>query len=185
MLLVVTLIANTARVLAEYLAVIVNSRAILDLRQQMYAHVLKMPLSRFSENTSDTMSRFVQDMAEIFRGLNNFFQQGVAEPFKALGVLSIALAINWKLTLLLLIGAPIMVVMLRKLGGKIRRANRKLLIGYGQMLTRLENTLVGMRRGQGLHPRELRAPRTVQDRPPPAQAADQDGVHRGPVRPAG
>ncbi len=145
MLLAVTLIANTARVLAEYLAVIVNSRAILDLRQQMYAHVLKMPLSRFSENTSDTMSRFVQDMAEIFRGLNHFFQQGVAEPFKALGVLSIALAINWKLTLLLLVGAPIMAVLLRKLGGKIRRANRKLLIGYGQMLTRLENTLVGMR----------------------------------------
>ena len=160
-LFVVTLVANTARVLGEYLATIVNSRAILDLRQQMYAHVLKMPLSRFSENTSDTMSRFVQDMAEIFRGLNNFFQQAIAEPFKAMGVLAIALAISWKLTLLLLLGAPVMAILFRKLGGKIRRANRKLLIGYGQMLTRLEKHARRDARGQGLYTRELRAARTA------------------------
>jgi len=145
LLMMVMIVGNLARVFAEYLAVVVNSRAVLDLRQQMYAHVLKMPLSRFSENTSDTMSRFVQDMAEIFRGMNNFFQQAIAQPFKALGVFLIALKLDWQLTLLLLIGAPVLAVLFRKLGGKIRRANRKLLIGYGQMLTRLESTLVGMR----------------------------------------
>jgi len=144
-LMVVMLVGNIARVFAEYLAVIVNSRSVLDLRQQMYAHVLKMPLSRFSENTSDTMSRFVQDMAEIFRGMNNFYQEGIAQPFKALGVFLIALKLNWQLTLLLLVGAPVLLVLFRKLGGKVRKANRRLLIGYGQMLTRLESSLVGMR----------------------------------------
>jgi ABC-type multidrug transport system fused ATPase/permease subunit len=144
-LLCLMLVGNTARVCAGYLTALINSRAILDLRRQMYTHVLNLPLSRFSENTSDTMSKFIQDINDIFRGLNNFFQKVVAEPFKAVGVISIALWVNWRLTLIVLLCAPLAAIMFRRLGKRIRRANRKLLIGYGKMLGRLESMLVGMR----------------------------------------
>ncbi len=144
-LLVIVLVGNVARVFAQYLLVLCNSLAVVDLRKQMYAHVLKLPLSRFSRNTSDTMSMFMQDMNDINRGLNNFWQKLVAEPFKALGVFFVAIWIDWKLTLIVMVLAPFMAILFRKLGKKIRRANRKLLIGYGQMLGRLESTLVGMR----------------------------------------
>ena len=142
---VVVLVGNLARVFAQYLIVLINTRAIIDLRREMYAHVLRLPLSRFSQNTSDTMSMFTQDMNDIFRGLNNFFQKLVAEPIKASGAVIIAVALDWKLTVVVLLGAPFIAILFRKLGKKIRRANRKLLIGYGQMLGRLESTLSGMR----------------------------------------
>ena len=145
MLLVVVLIGNIARLCAHYLTLLINARAIMDLRRQMYEHVLNLPLSRFSENTSDIMSKFVQDMNDIFRGLNNFFQKLVAEPFKAIGVISIAMWLNWQLTVVVMLLAPVAAILFRKLGKKIRRANRKLLVGYGQMLGRLESTLAGMR----------------------------------------
>jgi len=144
-LLCLMLVGNTARVCAGYLTALINSRAILDLRRQMYTHVLNLPMSRFSENTSDTMSKFIQDINDIFRGLNNFFQKVVAEPFKAIGVIAIALCVNWKLTLIVMLCAPVAAIVFRRLGKKIRRANRKLLIGYGKMLGRLESMLVGMR----------------------------------------
>ena len=145
LLLGMTLIGNMAQFLAEYLAAVVNTRAVVDLRRQMYRHVLQLPLSRFTENTSDTMSKFIQDMGDIFRGLTNFFQKVVAEPFKAVGVIIVALSLNWRLTLVVMLGAPLAFALFRKLGRKIRRANRKLLIGYGQMLGRLESSLTGMR----------------------------------------
>lgn len=144
-LLVVVVVGNVARVFAEYLTILCNTLAIVDLRKQMYAHVLKLPLSHFSRNTADTMSMFMQDMNDINRGLNNFWQKMVAEPFKAVGVFFVALWIDWHLTLLVIVCAPFLALVFRKLGKKIRRANRKLLIGYGQMLGRLESTLVGMR----------------------------------------
>jgi len=145
LLMCVVVTGSLARLFAEYLTILVNSRAVLDLRRQMYTHVLNLPLSRFAESTSDTMSRFVQDMNDIFRGLNNFFQKLVAEPFKAVGAVGLALMLNWRLTLVLMLGAPLALILFRKLGKKIRRANRKLLIGYGQMLGRLEAILTGMR----------------------------------------
>ena len=145
LLLCVVVIGNVARLFAEYLTVLVNCRSIIDLRRQMYAHVLNMPLSRFSRNTTSTMSMFSQDMQEIFRGLNNFFQKVVAEPFKAIGAISLAFALNWRLTLVMLLGAPLAAILFRKMGRKIRRASRKLLIGYGVMLGQLESTLTGLR----------------------------------------
>ncbi len=144
-LLLLALFGNLARLFAEYLCLVANGRAIIDLRRQLYARVLNLPLSRFSQNTSDTMSRFVQDIQDILRGLDNFFQKVVTEPIKGAGVLTIALLINWKMTALLMIGLPIAAAVFRKLGKKVRRANRKLLVGYGQMLSVLESTLTGMR----------------------------------------
>jgi ABC-type multidrug transport system fused ATPase/permease subunit len=144
-LLSIIVIGNLARILAAYLTTLINTLAVIHLRRQMYSHVLKLPLSRFSENTSDTMSKFVQDISDILRGLTLFFQRVVAEPFKAFGVFCIALWVDWRLTLLVLLCAPIAMVVFRKLGKMIRRSNRKLLIGYGQMLGRLESTMLGMR----------------------------------------
>ncbi|MBP7934482.1 MAG: ATP-binding cassette domain-containing protein [Phycisphaerae bacterium] len=144
-LLATALIGGTANVLAEYLVLIVNCRAIIDIRRQMYRHVLNLPLSHFSRSTADTMSKFLQDTQDIFRGLTNFFQKVVTEPFKAIGVTVVALLLDWQLTLALLLGAPLAVLLFRKLGKIIRKANRKLLAGYGRMLSRLESTLVGLR----------------------------------------
>jgi len=144
-LMTLLVIGNVARLFAQCMTGLCNTLAIVHLRRQMYRHVLNLPLSRFSESTSDTMSKFIQDMNDIFRGLNNFFTKLVTEPFKATGAVIIALLINWRLTLVLMLGAPLAAILFRKLGKKIRRANRKLLIGYGQMLSRLESTLTGMR----------------------------------------
>jgi ATP-binding cassette, subfamily B, bacterial MsbA len=145
LLLVIVLIGNIARYFAEYFTVVANCRAIIDLRKELYAQVLKMPLSHFSRNTADTMSRFVQDTNEIFRGLANFFEKIVTEPFKALGALGVALWLDWRLTVVVILATPLIVFIVRKLGNKIRKANRRLLMAYSAMMGTLQSTLEGMR----------------------------------------
>ncbi|NLX13498.1 MAG: ATP-binding cassette domain-containing protein [Phycisphaerales bacterium] len=145
LLIVVVVVGNAARFMAEYLTVIINTLSILDMRRHMYTHVLRLPLDRFSDNTSDTMSRFVQDTNDIFRGLNNFFQIFVTEPFKAIGPITIAFLLDWQFTLFLLLGTPLAAILFRKIGKMVRRANRRMLVQFGQMLSRLESTLNGMR----------------------------------------
>ncbi|NLU20089.1 MAG: ABC transporter ATP-binding protein [Phycisphaerae bacterium] len=142
---VVVTLGNIARFSAEYLACIVNCRTIMDVRRHLYAQVLRLPLSHFSRNATDTLSRFAQDTQEIFRGLLNFFEKIVTEPFKALGALCVALAVDWRLTIMVMVAAPIALAVIRKLGKRIRRSNRKLLMTYSQILGALESTLTGMR----------------------------------------
>jgi ATP-binding cassette, subfamily B, bacterial MsbA len=145
LLFVITLIGNVARYFAEYLTVVANCRAIIDLRRQMYSQVLKLPLGHFSRNTSDTMSRFIQDTNEIYRGLGNFFEKIVTEPFKAIGAGAVALWLDARLTIVLILATPLIFWLIRRLGKKIRRANRRLLMSYSQMMGALESTLTGMR----------------------------------------
>lgn len=145
LLILLVLAGNVARFFAEYLTVVVNCRAIMDLRRRMYGQVLRLPLSHFSRHTNDTMSRFVQDSNEIFRGLSNFFEKVVTEPFKAIGAGAVALLVDWRLTLIVMLLTPLVGIIIRQLGKKIRRANKKLLMTYSEMLGALESTLTGMR----------------------------------------
>ncbi len=145
MLLVLMVVGSVAALFAEYLAAVAIGRAVVDLRRRMYTHMFNLPLSRFSQNTSDTMSKYVQDMNDIVRGLENFFQKILTEPAKAIGVTILALSGDWRLTLSVMLGVPGAVVLFRYLGKKVRRANKKLLVGYGQMLSVLGSTLSGMR----------------------------------------
>ncbi|MBI4580121.1 MAG: ABC transporter ATP-binding protein [Planctomycetes bacterium] len=145
LLCVVMLAGNVARFFAEYLTVIVNCRAIMDIRRQMYAHILKLPLSHFSRNTTDTMNRVQVDTNDIFRGLSNFFEKVVTEPFKAVGVAIIALIMDWKVTVVAIVITPLVVLLVRALGKRIRRANRRALMNYAKMLGAMESTLTGMR----------------------------------------
>lgn len=145
MLLVVVVIGNVARYFAEYFTVVANCRAIIDLRRELYDHVLKLPLAHFSRRTADTMSRFVQDTNELFRGLANFFEKIVTEPFKAIGAAAVAFWLDWRLTVVVILASPLVIALIRKLGSKIRRANRRLLMAYSAMLGTLESTLTGMR----------------------------------------
>lgn len=144
-LFVIVIVGSVARVISGYLIVLINTRVIIDIRREMFYHVLRLPMSRFSESTADKMSMFVQDMNDVYRGLMNFFQKVVMEPFKAIGVVAFALYLDWRLTLFAMLGAPFLVVLFRKFGKRIRRANKKLLIGYGLMMGRLKATLTGMR----------------------------------------
>lgn len=142
---VIVLIGNIARFWAEYLTVLVNCRAIMDIRRQMYGHILKLPLSHFSRHTTDTMNRVQVDTNDIFRGLSNFFEKVVTEPFKALGVTAVALAMDWKITVTAIVITPLIVFLVRILGKRIRRANKRALMNYARMLGAMESTLTGMR----------------------------------------
>jgi len=144
-LLVVQVVGNAARFSAEYLLNVVACRAIIDMRRRMYSQVMRMPMVHFTRNVSDTMSRFVQDTQDVFRGIRVLFGKTVREPLKAIGVLGLAFWLDWRLTVVMVVLAPVAIIIIRKMGRKIRRANRRLLQGYAKMLGALESTLTGMR----------------------------------------
>ena len=146
MVLAIGLFGAVCRFFGEYLISLVAGRTVVNIRRHMYDRVLQLPVSHFAQHgVSDLISRFVQDSQDIYRGLNFVFAKSLREPLKALFVFVVALVIDWRITLIAVIGAPLAGLLIRRFGRRIRKANRRLLSNYGRMLAALEGALSGIR----------------------------------------
>jgi len=135
------IISNAARFIAQYYVAAGVLRSVMDLRRVLYRKVLRLPMDFFSQNTSDLVSRFVQDAQEIQRGMMAVFGKLVREPIKAAFILAAALVVNAQLTITMLLVAPVVVIIFWAVGRKIRKANKRVLQAYGQMIGALGTTL--------------------------------------------
>ena len=141
-----TVISNTARFFQEYLSDKSAISAVLDIRKRLYDHVLHMPLSFFgTRGTSDVTSRLVSDSQVLQDGFKIILGQTVQEPIKMLGGISLAVFISWRLTLFIVVFAPVMFWVIKTFGKKMRRATRAALQRSATMLGQIEGTLVGIR----------------------------------------
>jgi ABC-type multidrug transport system fused ATPase/permease subunit len=143
---VLSIFGNFFRFIGEYYGSIIGARVLIDIRRHMYAKVMMLPMSFFvTRGVSDTMSRFMQDSQDILKALRTLFGKVLREPLKAAGALIVAINIEPRLTLIIIIVAPLAGLMFRKFGKWIRKANEKLLIGYGRLIGALESTLSGIK----------------------------------------
>lgn len=144
--LMIGVVGAICRFAGEYLVAVVAARTVLDIRKRMYHRVLRLPVSHFaSQGISDTISRFVQDSQDVYRGLNFIFVKSLREPLKAVFVFAVALAIDWRITLITVTSAPLAAFLIRRFGKMIRKANKRLLENYGRMLSTLESAVSGIR----------------------------------------
>ncbi len=142
----INIIGNICRFIGQYYGSIVGARTLLDLRRHMYGKVMVLPMSFFiTRGVSDTMSRFMQDCQDVLKALRTVFGKVLREPMKAIGAFTVLIYFAPKVTLLLVIITPIAAVLFRKFGRWVRRANEKLLKGYGRLLGALEKTLSGIK----------------------------------------
>jgi ABC-type multidrug transport system fused ATPase/permease subunit len=137
---------NVMKFWQEYLASKAAVLAINDIRRKLYDHVLHMPLGYFGlRGTSDVTSRLVQDTGGLMEGFRAVLGNAIQEPINLAFTLALALAVSWQLTLFVILFAPILFVLIKKFGKKMRRANRAALESSSTMLSQLEGTLIGIR----------------------------------------
>ena len=103
-------------------------------------------------------SRLVQDSQELQDGFKIILGQSIQEPIKAAFAFGLALWLSWKLTLFIVLFAPIMAAVIKKFGKKMRRASRAMMQRSQHMLGQIEGTLIGIRVVKGGRRRTLRAP---------------------------
>ena len=152
MILVATLLRCVLRFIQEYLVRKVSYQSITALRRDAYRQTIRLPLSYFSqEGISDTMSRFVQDSNQIHIGITTLFGKAVREPFKIIALAGAAFMINMEMTLIVMMGAPIAVLMIGKLGRKMKRVTKRTLTSWSMMLAHLQESLIGIRVVKGYH----------------------------------
>jgi len=140
------LIGNVIRFFQEHLSDRAAIFAVNDIRRRTYDHLLHIPMGYFGlRGTSDVTSRLVSDAAVLQDGFRVMLGQMIQEPIKAAMAFALAILVDWRLTMIIVIFAPLMAAVIKKFGKKIRRASRAAMEKNASMLGQIEGTLAGVR----------------------------------------
>jgi len=141
-----TVVRCTAKYFQQYIAEKVVQTAVVNLRKDVFSHVLNMPVRFFeSEHPSDTVSRLVRDTGQLASGTKAMFGKALLEPLKAIALIAGAMIIDLKLTVIFLCSGPFVMVVIGQLGRKIKHATRKSLMSWSLMLAKLKEALTAIK----------------------------------------
>lgn len=120
--------------------------AIKDMRKAMFAKTLRFPLRYYDKNPIGvTLSRLTSDM----ESLSESFAAGIlgllADSIKTIALLSYLFYLNWKLTIVVLIVVPPIVLLIKYLRKKIRTAYNISRASLAQAASYLQESLNGIK----------------------------------------
>jgi subfamily B ATP-binding cassette protein MsbA len=124
----------------------VQEKVVRDLRQALYAHLQGMRLDFFQRTRGgQLLTRMLADSDQARFLVGDQAAQLVQSSATVVVYLGILLAISWRLTLLSLVLAPLLIFTLRPLVGRLRRRIRLVLDDRGEMTSIMQETLAGIR----------------------------------------
>ncbi|RPH35418.1 ABC transporter ATP-binding protein, partial [bacterium] len=116
------LIKNLFGYLQSNLMVSVEQGLIKDLRNNLYQHIHQLPLGYFTnERTGNLISRVMNDVPVINTGISATFQTMIREPLLIAVYLTITVMIRWKLTVLVFVVFPLVLVIIAGVGRRVHR----------------------------------------------------------------
>ncbi|MCK5086549.1 MAG: ABC transporter ATP-binding protein, partial [Melioribacteraceae bacterium] len=108
--------------IANYLIAYVEQGIIRDLRNELYRHLHKLPMSYFkNERTGDLISRVTSDVNLIQQSVTSVFMNIFRDPITIVVFFGIAVSISWKLTLFALLIVPLSIGMIGWIGSLLRK----------------------------------------------------------------
>jgi len=134
-----------ARTLSRALIFNVGRDVEYDLRNDLFAHLEKLPLAYYQEQqTGDLMSRLINDVTAVRMllgvGILNFVNTPV---YYAYG-LAIMLALDVRLTIAALLPYPLLLLAVRGFSGRLMEHTLRVQQGLAEMSSRVQENLSGM-----------------------------------------
>ncbi|HOJ38065.1 MAG TPA: ABC transporter ATP-binding protein [Ignavibacteriales bacterium] len=127
--------------LREYMMNSAAQKVLLHLRNEIFSKILRLPMSFFDkERTGNLMSRITSDVGNVEVALNSGIL--TTQNFIYTVIFTIALFItSWKLTLLTIVLFPILGVVLKLFGDRIRAYSKKLSINVADITSFLQENI--------------------------------------------
>lgn len=129
-----------------YLMTYVGSRVVMDIRQRLFSHLIRLPIGFHLRNPSSRMmSRVINDVNLIHNAVSGVLKDLFQQTLTFLVLLGVIIYQNWRLALLAIVVVPLSAYPIVRFGNRLRR-----IAGAGQertadMSTALQETLTGVR----------------------------------------
>jgi ATP-binding cassette, subfamily B, bacterial MsbA len=143
---VLSIFGATANFLHQYLSLTVVARTIANIRRDAFRRAVHLPLrSVLAAGPTDTVSRIVYDTSTLAAGFAALLSKAVAQVTKGIAALAFAFIVEWRLALISLVVGPVLGVIIRKMGKRIRRASKAALGQQAKLYQATTEALTGLR----------------------------------------
>jgi subfamily B ATP-binding cassette protein MsbA len=147
---IVVFLVFTMKALTEwghaYLMSYVGQRIVAHLRQQLYDHLQRLPLSFFDRMpTGLLMSRVTNDVNLVQGAVSNAITALLKDPLTLVGLMAVMFARDWQLSLIAMVVLPFAFFPVVKFGRMLRRISTKSQESMGDISVILHETISGSR----------------------------------------
>ena len=105
----------------------VGERVVTDLRKRLYEHLHRLGFRYFSDKRlGEITSRLTNDVGSVRTALTNALPQTITVSFSLLGSIALMIMLNWRLSLIVFLTVPVVTLLTRYFGGKIRKLSRNI-----------------------------------------------------------
>jgi subfamily B ATP-binding cassette protein MsbA len=130
----------------SYLMSYVGHWLVSDVRQQLFVHIVRLPVRFHDANTSGRlMARVISDVNEMANAipsvLKDIFQQGLT----FVAMMAVVFYQNWKLATIVLVVLPLSSLVLVRVGRRIRKLSKRGQESIGKMASVLKEAFSGIK----------------------------------------
>lgn len=140
------LLDTLANYFMSYIGHVTGTMIETDMRRDLFSHLSKLSFNYFDNaKIGQIMSRLTHDLFDITEFAHHFPEEVFMAAIKITGSFIILCGINVKLTLMLFIILPIMLLAVKLFRGKMKAAFAKQREQIGELNSSIEDTLLGIR----------------------------------------
>ncbi len=146
LLVFMTMLKTGATYLSSYFVIPMRAGIVRDLRNFVYEKIVRLPIGFFTnERKGDVMARMTGDVSEIENSIMSTLDMIFKDPIMIIVCLSMMLFMSWQLTVFVLLLLPIAGSIMGRVGKRLKRASFEGQQQWGQLMSNIEETLVGLR----------------------------------------
>ncbi len=117
-----------------------------DLRNALYAHLQRLPLAYFTRTKAgQILSRVLTDTQQTKQVITEAVTRSIQSAAMVITAVGAMFAISWRLSLLALVVAPLLIGLLQPIIRKLRKGHKRLSNQYGDMTSVVQEVVNGIR----------------------------------------
>ena len=117
-----------------------------DMRMEIYNKIFSLPLGFFSqERKGDIIARMSGDVQEVENSITGSLDMIIKNPILIIFYLGTLIAISWKLTVFVLVFAPLMIWLMGVIGRNLKKKSTEAQALWSDTMSQVEETLGGLR----------------------------------------
>ena len=139
---VIFIVRGLATFISTYAINWVGNKVVMDLRNEMFAKLLSLPTRYYDDHaTGNLISRLTFDVTQVTAAATTVVTIVIRDSIIIAGLLGWLFYLNWKLTLLTLVMAPVIAYIIRTISLRLRASSRDAQRAMGDITQVIEESV--------------------------------------------
>ena len=142
----ITLVKTSCYFGASAVMIPIRTGIVRDMRMQIYDKIISLPIGFFSqERKGDIIARMSGDVQEVENSITSTLDMLIKNPILIVFYLGWLFLMSWKLTLFVIIFAPIVLLVMSAIGRRLKADSAEAQSYWSDTMSQVEETLGGLR----------------------------------------